>query len=345
MLSEFFKFGDEFGKKVLNNVKNPFWKDTFECYFKYLKKYTCKTLNELDATSFLFNSNITVGNKPITSKYMSNKDLYQIGQLKENDRYLTLQELNTKFNTNLNFLHYRSLLGAIKTYTSKFQNLKSKSTLEKQPFLNLIISCKKGAARIYQEILEETNDITGLKKCITKMSINKDLWLKSFNILKKSTKDTKLWWIQFRILHQILTTNRSVSKFKPEQNHLCSFCNAHSETIQHLFWECRKTKQFWISLSEFINKRAIHSHNFRFTHNLVFFGVCDSIQTDNICNLIILMAKFYIYRCKVQKNDLNLKVFILELYNRYSIEKCIKKNSLVFRTSWAPYDPLFKSLL
>ena len=58
MLSEFSIFGDEFGKKILNNVKNPFWKDTFKYYYTYFKKYTCKTLNELDATSFLFNSNI-----------------------------------------------------------------------------------------------------------------------------------------------------------------------------------------------------------------------------------------------------------------------------------------------
>ena len=80
-----------------------------------------------------------------------------------------------------------------------------------------------------------------------------------------------------------------------------------------------------------------HAHNFKFTEKLVLFGKWEIIITDKICDFIILVAKFYIYRCKVQTTNLNLKIFITELYNRYLVKKQINKDSLVCRGLWAPY--------
>ena len=94
-----------------------------------------------------------------------------------------------------------------------------------------------------------------------------------------------------------------------------------------------------------INKKCIHSHNFKFTENLVIFGKCNDIYTDKICDFIILIAKFYIYRCKVQNKALNINVFIRELYRRYQIEKSISESSNSFKNNWTPYLPLFKGIL
>ena len=63
---------------------------------------------------------------------------------------------------------------------------------------------------------------------------------------------------------------------------------------------------FWNDLSILINRRCSHAYKFRFTEKYVLFGLCESIKTDKICDFITLMAKFYIYRCKVQHNDLNV---------------------------------------
>ena len=178
-----------------------------------------------------------------------------------------------------------------------------------------------------------------------KTDISREDWLESFKILIATTNDPKLRWIQYRILHHILTTNRSVSKFLNNQTELCSFCNIKSETITHLFWECSKSQIFWKQLETKFNNRCFHSHNFRFTHNLVLFGHCEVIKTDKICDFIILMAKFYIYRCKVQSINLNINIFIKELFNRYKIENIICRNKNQFKNDWAPYQNVFKSIL
>ena len=101
-------------------------------------------------------------------------------------------------------------------------------------------------------------------------------------------------WLQFRILHNILTTNRSVAKFKPEQTPLCQFCKSHSETIHHLLWACIKVKTFWNELSCTMNSRCTHAHNFKIDEKLAIFGQSIQIKTDYICEFILLMAKCYI---------------------------------------------------
>ena len=129
------------------------------------------------------------------------------------------------------------------------ENLEEDSpTLKFQPPLNVILKQKKGASEIYKIFIDFSTDCKGKEKSILLTGINGEEWLTSFTILKFSTHDTKLRWLQFRILHLILTTNRSVAKFKENQTDLCTFCNHKSETILHLFWECNIVKVFWDKL-------------------------------------------------------------------------------------------------
>ena len=340
------KFGDEYKDKILNNMENPFWKEVITYYYSFYAKYKFKTKNELEATSFLYNSKVTIGNRVITNRDLVDGGVLYISQLKTDDTFLTLQEFNTRFNVNLNFLQFNSIVNSIKTYLAKHQHLKPSKEVNNQPAFNKIVTTLKGSSPIYREFLETAEKgVTGYKKWSKIMNIEETYWENTFKILKNTTNDTKLHWLQFRIIHSILTTNRSVSKFRQDQNPMCSFCNTHSETIHHLMWNCTHTKTFWNELSNYINRRASHAHNFKFTEKLVLFGKCEIISTDKICDFIILVAKFYIYRCKVQTTNLNLKIFIAELYNRFLVEKRINNDSLIFKCLWAPYKQLFQSLM
>ena len=94
-----------------------------------------------------------------------------------------------------------------------------------------------------------------------------------------------------------------------------------------------------------MNSKCTHAHNFKIDEKLAIFGQSIQIKTDYICEFIVLMAKFYIYRSKVQDTVLNSKLFLKELYNRYCIEKEIHKNSMTFKTSWLPYMDIFRGLI
>ena len=342
---EMFDYGDDYEPIISNKIKHPFWSQIVKYYYQFHKNYHPRSKQEVEATRFLFNSDIKIGKKVITSKKLSTSNIFAISQLRFNDTFLTLNELNRKLRTPLNFLEYNSIVTVLKKYLNKYSRLKPLKEVVQSPALNHIMSKEKGSSDIYKTFIALRKEITGFQRWSKIINLSNETWLSSFKLLKITTSDTKLRWLQFRILHYIITTNRSVAKFITGQDSNCTFCGAHSETIIHLFWKCKFVQRFWNELSFLINKKCIHAHKFRFTENLVIFGKCDLISTDKICDLIILIAKFYIYRCKVQNNILNINVFIQELYKRYHIEKIINNNSNAFKNYWTPYSNLFKGIL
>ena len=55
--------------------------------------------------------------------------------------------------------------------------------------------------------------------------------------LKKTAIGTKLRWTQYRVLHNILTTNKMVAKYNLDQKENYTFCDRYPESIEHLFLE------------------------------------------------------------------------------------------------------------
>ena len=123
----------------------------------------------------------------------------------------------------------------------------------------------------------------------------------------------------------------------------CTFCERDTETLLHLFWECRHTRAFWNSLTVWISNNSRRQADLQLTSKSVFFLEIDDI--DPILRFIIILAKYFIFRCKMIKNKPSLTAFKNVLSHRYIIEKDrIQLNpSLteeVFDKLWANYKPL-----
>ena len=344
-ISEFWKYGNYFTHKLAKEIDNPFWSNVFSYFYDLSKKIKITSLEEILETSFLFQDEILIGNKIISNKMLQQNNIYLIKDLMNGRDFLTHEEFILRHNIPINYLNYSSIVRSIKSFINNIEPEETGRNIKYQPTLNVIMKNKKGASAIYQALLENKTKATGMEKWKKLLDIDEDQWISNFSILKFTTRDTKLRWFQFRILHHILTTNRSVSKYIVNQSQLCTFCNNHSETIQHLFWHCEKVKTFWNELSTLIKQRCRNSHNFSFSENLVMFGQSDNVYTDEICNLMILLAKYFIYKCKVQQSCLNLNYFVKEFYTRYTTEKIVENDSQSFINKWHPYINMFKSLL
>ena len=55
--------------------------------------------------------------------------------------------------------------------------------------------------------------------------------------------------------------------------------------------------------------------------NWLFFGVKDDLTTDKVLDLIMLMAKYYIFRCRCLKTIPNFTCFSKKVRQRAAIEK------------------------
>ena len=159
----------------------------------------------------------------------------------------------------------------------------------------------------------------------------------------KTTSDTNLKWFQIRIIYRLIPTNRFLYIRKIIDNPSCSFGCGEEETIEHLFFDCPTVQLFWTDLLLWIRSNCCHCENFLFTEELVVLGRKNKTITDKVMDLIILLAKWHIYKCKLQNTYPHLNAFKNILRNRYIIEKynsAMQCNITKFSMMWRMYQPL-----
>ena len=94
-----------------------------------------------------------------------------------------------------------------------------------------------------------------------------------------------------------------MKKIGVADSHLCTFCNIEAESLMHLFYNCYTIRKFWDDVSAWL----YNSVRFNLNHNLklIMFGT----NTDRVLNLIILLAKFYIYNARSRNSRVTFIAF------------------------------------
>jgi len=113
-------------------------------------------------------------------------------------------------------------------------------------------------------------------------------------------------------------------KFKKVDSPLCDFCEKEFETIEHLFFHCTKVCMPWDEL-----KGVLNSLNMlvRFDIKDVLFGILDTDNLSILVNYILLESKYFIYRCKLNKGSLYIRLLVNEFKKTFQTERSIAKKS------------------
>ena len=133
--------------------------------------------------------------------------------------------------------------------------------------------------------------------------------------------DTKTREFQYKLLNNIVFTNEKLFRFKMIDSPLCAFCQTEVEPPEHLFFHCNVTKSFWQLLFSWISEQKVILPSL--TLENVFFGVFYVVEDFHVVNHIILLAKYYIYNCKLNVIHPSLKVFIAKVKATCQIEQKI----------------------
>ena len=124
----------------------------------------------------------------------------------------------------------------------------------------------------------------------------------------------------------------------------CAVSVKQRDGISHMFWQCDVVQLFWTQLVNILKERCEHAVNIRMTESLAVLGIDECIYIDNIFYFIMLLAKEYIYHCKLNNKILSPLGFINKLKYRYCIEEYIARKNMVyndFLARWAPYTSAF----
>ena len=132
------------------------------------------------------------------------------------------------------------------------------------------------------------------------------------------TKSTSLRALQYNVLDNVLYLNHKLFQFKVTTTYLCSYCNKHDETLQHLFSTCDEVISLWTEIKIY------------FVNDIKLIELCPQIvilgytNTDNrgfiTQKLILLILKFYV--CKsTDSGNLSFGAFFHKLVKIKILEK------------------------
>ena len=173
---------------------------------------------------------------------------------------------------------------------------------------------------------------TAQKKFLKKFPQLQIDWSKIYSLLFIVTIETKIREFQYKILNNIVFTNEKMFRLKMIDSPLCTFCKREIESIEHLFFYCNVTKTFWEAFCSWLSNCNINIQSFKIIE--ILFGIFNIGDDFIILNHLILTAKLYIYRCKLNSVHPILRVYKAKIKAVYQVEKKIasRRNKLTKHT-------------
>jgi len=285
-------------------VDNQFWADVILAWERFGHNFYQK----FEPTNFIdILSQPLWGNPWINIEYIRpwyTKGIHYVRDIIKPDGILkSIIDLKSEYSINITFLDYHRLAHAIiPRWLNIIANKADMSFPCIPPQLYAVLSVKRGCST-YSNILsynaEDNTFPSAQNKWKRDLALNDNtnatLWNKIYKLPFIITLDTNLRYFQYKILHRIIPTNKYLTLIKIKDNDSCSFCEAHIETLLHLFVECEcvshvwRELQLWMVSCVYINIQTLEPQD-------IIFGKLDE---DSIFNYILLLAKFVIFRSKL----------------------------------------------
>ena len=112
------------------------------------------------------------------------------------------------------------------------------------------------------------------------------------------------------------------------------------------FLRCEHVKRFWEQLQTVVNNACANGLFVNLSESIVLLGHDCSFKSDDTFDLIILLAKFFIYKCKVNKNIPQfhlLRNYLKTAFEAYKYIAIINMSYDKFTKEWQFYKTLMES--
>jgi hypothetical protein len=254
--------------------------------------------------------------------------------LKPDGNFMDHTEINSKFNINWTFL---DLLKVRLTIPNKWKNIlmsNQQENLEEDLIYNKLHNLKTLKSKdLYVMLIETEHDCSSIPNSQlywqNRYKIDDDTMKLVYTLPYRVSKLTILQSLQYKILTKIMNCNYWLYKIKIKDIPTCRFCN-EDETIEHFFFRCPKTKEFWYAFQTWWNVTGNKTVDI-IEEKDVILGYNLTNKRETIFNCCILIGKKMIYEQKNYKNKQpDLYSFHLDLKSIVETDRqiSIKNNKL-----------------
>ena len=286
-----------------------------------------------------------VGNKPIFNKVWYNAGILCIKDLLIENRFMSQQELEAKYNINTDFLFYYGIKTAIPCrWLEIISSLSSMDEHTSSPVLTVQIkgkqvdirkvTCKQYYWSLVEDIAERPTSYFKWESYYYYASFD---WIAINQIPYDCTSETFLQSFQYKIIHRYFPCKYNLHLWNLENNNICVYCN-HIDTLSHYFAECTIVTMFWISVKKWFLRNFEFSINCTPLDILIGIPNFDKDVNISIFNFVVLFAKYFVYCCKQSNKPVDFFHFLVKLKTRivYEEYRCKMFNKIhEFEMKWA----------
>uniref|UniRef100_A0A3B3HNI1 Reverse transcriptase domain-containing protein n=1 Tax=Oryzias latipes TaxID=8090 RepID=A0A3B3HNI1_ORYLA len=273
------------------------------------------------------NEDITIQNKSLFKQNWIDKKIIYVSDLfDENGTILDYGRFLNKMCFPVTSKEFNGVMkalpsGLIQLMTShlKYQDA---SKIDSSLMINGIdILNKKCNNKYIRNTLSEKRHITPKGEIFWNNLLNDINWKKAWLLPDTFCINNKVKEIHKKILHNIYPTNMFISKFSNIENN-CSFCIDFPESVLHLFYFCKHSLEFWNQLECFVNSKFNCNVALNLKQIVAYFN-SDDKKVEKSINLLLLLSKFYIHKCRIKKTTPNFTIFKFEMLQFYEYIKKI----------------------
>ena len=241
----------------------------------------------------------------------------------------------------MNFLRFEAVIAAIPKQWFEIILNEGRNTNDLVPwYIKQIKADQKPGKRAYQQFRNTiaTTNIKSEQKWQENLNIVTDesFWADIYTSTK-CTKETKLRNFQYKLLTRILPTNKLLYTCKLKETQLCSLCGLYTETLEHLFYDCKVTYSLLLQLTDWLATGNIHI-NLNQTTILLGYLHKDNLY-HTLINHIILIFKYFIFTKKLQNKEPSLESLKQKLLMYYELEK-MTQDIIQKRKTIEKWEPL-----
>ena len=235
----------------------------------------------------------------------------------------------------LNFLDYERL-----KYDISRLNIRNKGEVNYGPHIPYVLFKmgyqQKGCSYIYKILTDSNQDIIGQTKTkwenILNEGINDRRMESAFLHLHSMSEGSFDKYIQFKMLHRRIITNKKLFDMNIRNDSKCPYCEETIETIEHAFLECPEVIILWKDIERWLRVHVDSKISISDTDKILGQGLSNSIIEK-----AITATKKAIYRNRQYGGKHNLKEVLNILSKLMKVEEyqaSVKGNDTSFLHIW-----------
>jgi hypothetical protein len=289
------------------------------------------------------NKNIKVNKKEVRWYSWQKKGINIIHDLlTKQGTFLTAQEIENKYNVKCNILKYNALKDAIPLdWRKKLKTMQvSAEAISFEEHLNLKINNIPKSIKtitnkdLYWTLIKKKQEKAIIIDSIGKtLNIDENTWKIIFKI-PHILKDTKIRTFQYKLLFNLIPCNLYLFRIKKSDTDKCNTCQSLDD-IAHYFYKCQTLQRFWNNFSRWW--KNVTNNSINLDTKTIIVGITNMHTKNQLLNACILLAKWHIYKTKLNQSQIFFYKFLCDLKYYLIIEKSIalrNNNILAYQSLW-----------